>query len=115
MSGLAASSPPDPELGISWQGGRLSLWLGRQENWRSRCDLYFSEQGAALFNLETEISQQRRGYARRLLRCAQNELLKRGESRLILKVGSENQAAVNLYRSLGLQESGRYWFRMSPK
>ncbi len=115
MSGEATASPLDPHLGMSWETGKLSLWLGSEVDWWSRCDLYFSDRGAALFNLETDHAKQRRGYARRLLRCAQNELLKRGESRLILKVGSENHPAVNLYRDFGLTEKGRYWFRMGPR
>lgn len=55
----------------------------------------------------------KKGMARSLCTCILREGMKRGASKAYLQVVDGNQAAIELYKSLGFQNFYTYWFRVN--
>ncbi len=62
---------------------------------------------AELLTIAVELSERRKGLARRLLADLERVAITRGATRCFLEVAADNQAATALYRSAGYREVGR--------
>lgn len=69
---------------------------------------------AGLFEVATDVTERRRGHARRIVLSALKWAKLKGATTAWLQVEAENEGAVALYRSLGFEELYRYHFRRPP-
>jgi ribosomal protein S18 acetylase RimI-like enzyme len=66
---------------------------------------------AGLFNVAVDPARRRQGLGRRVSLGMLDWAARAGAERAYLQVEEANQAAVALYRSLGFDETYRYWYR----
>ena len=64
-----------------------------------------------VFEVAVLPDDRRRGYARQMMSALHSFGVRGGAEQAYLQVVEENDAAVNLYRSIGYEVSHRYWYR----
>ncbi len=67
-----------------------------------------------IFDLVTDPTKRRRGYASRLIRGIIARSLEFGADRAYLQVVEANETARRLYSSLEFEQAYRYWYRAAP-
>jgi len=86
------------------------LW---QDDAYRACAIGVQENGlATLYNVVTEASYRRRGYARALVAYLLSIANERGAQGAYLNVVESNRAARQLYRGLDFRQLYRYWYRV---
>lgn len=64
-----------------------------------------------VFEVAVRPDRQRRGHARQMMSALHSFGFRGGAEQAYIQVVEDNEAAVNLYRSMGYEVSHRYWYR----
>ncbi|TMM32566.1 MAG: GNAT family N-acetyltransferase [Actinobacteria bacterium] len=86
----------DTLLLVAEDGGRPVGWI-----WLSLPSAANGRDGAWIYEVLIDAGERGKGYGRAIMRGAEEELVRRGVTRMALNVFAGNTAAIQLYESLG--------------